>query len=720
MRETRRSHCRNCGAQCGVELEIENGRVLKMRGDRANPISKGYFCIKGLASMERQNGDGRILSSYRLANGAHEPLPTAQAVDEIAARLSGLIQRHGPRSVGLYIGTGAYSATLTVPFAKAWLAAVGSPQLYTTLTIDQSPKVITALRMGAFLSGRQPFTTADVWMFCGTNPLVSHWAGWGGPTMYAPGADIREAQKRGLKVIVVDPRRTETARLADIHLQLRPGQDVAIYAAMLNHILSEGLHDHVFCERYVQNLDALRANTAAYDIQTAAELAGVPAKDLRAAAELFARGPRGCAVSGTGPNMAPHANLAEHLLECLNVVCGRYRREGEIVLNPSMFSSAPVREDVCPPYPLWDNSPKMSSHPEVGWAAPGEFPSNLLADEILHSGEDRLRALIVVGGNPVAAIPDYQAVLHAFESLELLVSLDLQMSDTAHMSDYVLCCKSPYERTDLSLMTDGNSPFPAVQYTEAMLDAPSEAMDEWKIFYELARAMGLPFEWEFGRLGEPAYTDKMKLDMLTPPSIDTLYDFICRHPHVPFARIKTAGSQILDVPEQYVLGVDPANPAKLDVMPKEVADELAACQASRQRQTLEPDQLLLHSRRLLETLNSNFITSEVARSRRPVNQLYIHPADMMSRGLEDGDEVEVLTQHGKLFTTARSDPTERLGAVSMHHAWTKRFDAADSVQDVSPVSILIDREDYLEARNYLPTMSAIPVHVRRADGHRGK
>ena len=531
--------------------------------------------------------------------------------------------------------------------------------------------------------------------------------------MYAPAADIRAARKRGLKLIVIDPRRTETARLADIYLQPRPGQDVAIYAAMLNVILNEGRYDHAFCGRYVVNLDTLRGQVAGYTLEMAAEAAGVPAADIAAAAVMFARGPTGCATSGTGPNMAPHANLAEHLLECLNIVCGRYRREGDAVLNPSLLSAAPVREGVYPAFPIWDHSPKMASHPDVGWAIPNEYPSNLLADEIVWPGEDRLRALIVVGGNPLTAIPDHAAITTAFARLELLVSLDTQMSETAMQSHYVISCKTPYERADLALMTDGNSPAPVVQYTEPIMPAPPEAIEEWQFFYELGRHLGIQMEWTFSLYGMPPAAAALKLDMTHRPVAELFFDHMCRHPEAGFDLIKKgAVGKILQLSRQVVLAAEPDDIARLDVMPAAVVEEFSTCRQSGQQQSLAADELLLHSRRLLEAMNSNYIDSDITRGRYPANPFYMNPADMVARDLSSGDDIEVWTAHGRLRAVVKADPSERQGAASMHHCWARRF-SNDGVESVTePISVLIDRNSLCENHNFVPRMSAIPVRVR--------
>lgn len=707
MSETRRTFCRNCGAHCGLVLEIEGNEIVALRGDRNNPISRGYFCPKAFASRERQNGRNRLPGSLKKHEGAHRPIATQAALDEVGERLGDLLERWGPRAVGLYYGTGAYGSTLAISFAKSWLKSIGSPQLYSSQTIDQSPKNITALRMGAFTSGRQPFETADVWLISGSNPLVSHYGGWGAYTMYAPGAHIRAAKARGLKLIVIDPRLTETARLADIHLQPKPGQDVAIYAGMLHVLFREELIDRAFCDRYAVNTAALRAAVARYAPDYAAHQAGVPATLLVSAALTFGRAARGCATSGTGPDMAPHANLAAHLLECMNALCGRYRRAGEAVLNPGILSSMPVREGVFGAYPIWEHSPKMASHPDVGWSLPNEFPTNLLADEILHQGDDRLRALIVMGGEPLAAIPGTPVVRRAFDRLELLVTLECRMSETARAAHYVIACKTPYERADLGAMTDMNSPFPAAQYTEAVLEAPEGAVEEWEVFYGLSKRLARPLEWEFCNFGAPASGAKMNLDLSRKPAVDDLFDFICRRPAAPFAAIKRgAVGQVLELAPEFVQPREPGDVARLDLLPSEVAAELDECFANRQCQQLAAGELLLHSRRLLSVMNSNFVDASQSLAANP---LYMHPSDMEARSLSAGDIVEVRSSAGVVRAPVQPDSTERQGAVSIHHAWP----GISTDGGWAPVGALIDRDSPLEAHNHVPRMSAIPVTVQR-------
>jgi anaerobic selenocysteine-containing dehydrogenase len=714
MTKEMKTFCRNCGAQCGLVVEVDGQHMTNLRGDQENPVSKGYFCIKGEASRARQNTPHRLETSKKYVGGVHVPIATNIALDEIAERIKAFIEKWGPQAVGIYYGTACYGSTFAISFAKAWMKALGSPQVYSSQTIDQSPKTIAALRMGVFNSGGQLFESADVWVISGSNPIVSHLGGWGGNTMYAPGNDIRVARKRGMKLIVIDPRYTETARLADIHLQIKPGQDVAVYAGFLNIIFSENLCDDDFCSRYTKNIESLREAVKRYTPEYAAAEAGISASLLYEAAIIFGKGPRGRATSGTGPDMAPNANLAAHLIECLNVVCGRYRRAGELIRNPRVFSPNDFSESVSPPYPIWDLSPKMASHPSVGWALPDEYPSNLMADEILYQGDNRLRALIVVAGNPITAFPDGHAVKNAFEKLELLVSLDLEMNATCEISDYIISCKTPYEREDIGLMADGGSPFAAVQYTKPVIEAPPEAIEEWEFFYGLAQRMNLPFKWQFWNIGAPPSTDTMVLDLECKPTASALFNFICASANISFSTIEALGSggQILELEPEHVRPGNSDDPSRLDLFPDEVDLEFQECFRTHQRANLKERQFLLHVRRLLYTLNSSFQGSEATRKRLSGNPLYINPTDVNACSLHEGDTVEIISDHGRIHALIKSDPTERIGSVSMHHSWPGLDVGRGSVS----VGVLINRNGCRESHNFVPRMSAIPVDIEIVRG----
>ena len=409
--ETKRTFCRFCHASCAIEVDVDDNRVVAVRGDQADPIFGGYTCVKGRHLGDQHHHPDRLRTALkRRPEGGFEEIPTSRALDEIAERLQAIVAEHGPRAVASYSGTAVYGNAVGLPAARAFHKALGSPSFYTSLTIDQPGKILVPLRHGSWAAGHQPFSTADVSLVIGQNVPVSLLGYPGGPTAVDPIVTVRQAKKRGWKLIVIDPRRTEMATSADLFLQVRPGEDPTLLAGLLRVILDEGRNDAEFCARWVRGLDDLHAAVRAFDLDHVADQTGVGRDDIVLAARLFADGPRGSATCGTGPNMAPHGGLTEHLVTCLNTVCGRYPREGEVLANPGGILGwkkpwAPPKAQAISPIPavLTSGEPARvrGLHARIG-----EGPTAALPDEILEPGEGQVRALLTVGGNPVLAWPD--------------------------------------------------------------------------------------------------------------------------------------------------------------------------------------------------------------------------------------------------------------------------------------------------------------------------
>lgn len=344
------TYCRICPATCGLVVDVvetdEGRRVIKSIGDELSPLTRGFTCTKGRHIADLVHAPNRLRSAQRRnERGEHELIDTEQAIEEIAARLGDIIAAHGPDSVALFTGTQAAMASLTLPFTLAFWRTLRSCSKFSSMTIDQSAKWVTEGRLGMWAAGGQRLADADVWMFLGTNPIVSMQGGYfTGFPIHDGLRRIQEEQRRGLKLIVVDPRRTELAARADVHLQIVPGTDAPLVAGILRQVLADGLADDEFVERWANGLDDLRGAVEPFTPDVVATVCGVDVDDLRVAAGIFGEAGSGMATTGTGPDMGPHANLAEHLVQALNVACGRYpRRETNW---PTLLCSAPPNH--CP------------------------------------------------------------------------------------------------------------------------------------------------------------------------------------------------------------------------------------------------------------------------------------------------------------------------------------------------------------------------------------
>lgn len=700
------SFCRTCGGLCGVRVTIDDAdRIVAVRGDHDNPLTQGFACIKGLQAPAFHYHPDRILRPLkRLDDGRFVEIGLEQALDEIAAKLGGIIAESGPGAIAGFRGTQNYTDSAGIHMLPAFLDAIGSPSFFSTMTIDQSAKWVTADRLGSWSGGYQAFLDSDVWMFVGINPLVSLWGGNGFPP-FNPVKRMKEARARGMTIIVIDPRLTETARFADIFLQPKPGEDVALAAGLLRIILAKGWHDAAFCSAHVAGLDDLRRAVDPFTPALVEARAGVSPDLLHRAAEAFARNSRrGICITGTGPNMAAHSNLSEHLYECLNVVCGRFLRAGEAIPNPGVMSApAPRHAEVIAPRRGWESGHKSADG--TGMML-GQMMSGTLCDEIVTRGEGRIRSLFVDGGNPALAFPDQRKTVDALRRLDLLVTIDPMMTSTAKLSHYILPPKLQYERADLPLPhIDGRYfPLPYAQYTPALVPPPagSDVADDWYVFWALAKRLGAPITY----FGTP-------MEMQEAPVTEDLLAMITANARVPFDTIRRQREGALfDVEPQTVQPARPDRSARFAVAPADIVAEIATVAGS--SDAIEPAYThRLISRRMREVQNTSGRDIPAVHRRVPFNPAFFHPDDLAANGLSEGDRIEIRSAAGSIITPVQGDETVRPGAISMTHGWggLPGEDPAQTLGVATSLLVATDRD--VEPINAMPVMSAIPVSIRR-------
>jgi anaerobic selenocysteine-containing dehydrogenase len=700
----KRSFCRLCLGFCGVRLWTdEHDRLVEVRGDKDHAMTAGYACIKGLAAPELHNGLDRILRPLkRQADGGFQPIALETALDEIAAQIARLVAEDGPDAVAVYTGTqAAFNAALT-PMSHAWMQALGSKSRFSTMTVDQSAKWVAAERLGAWGAGHQTWIDADVWMFFGTNPLVSVVGGVNGFVALNPTRRIQEAKARGMKLIVADPRRTETARYADAFLQLRPGEDVTLAAGMLRMILAEGWEDRDFCARNVRYLEELRRAVEPFTPDYVEARAGVAAADLAAATAMFAQGPkRGCAFTGTGPSMSPRSNLAEHMVQSLNVVCGRFVREGEPIANPGAAGRRQAfHAEAYSPRRAYETTPRGRVG-DYGLLF-GEMMSCTLADEVLTPGPGRIRAIVSSGANPVATLPDQEKVVRAFKALDLLVAIEPYMTSTAKLSHYILPPVLIYERADLPLVGLERAlyPEPFAQFTPAVARPPagSEVVDDWYVFWALARRLGLSLTY-----------DGVPLDMTTPPTTEDLIALLLRDAIVPFEEIRAHPAGAVFRGEARVAAPPSAAAGRFEVAPPDVAEELAAVAAEPVGGEGDPFTHRLVVRRIRETENTLGTHLAAVRRRKTYNAVQVHPGDLSALGFADGDRVNIVSRHGQIPAILEADDTLRLGVASMAHGWggLPEENLPYETSGASPTALIDSAER--ETINGMARLSSIPV-----------
>jgi anaerobic selenocysteine-containing dehydrogenase len=687
---------------------VEGDRITKLRPDPDHPLSRGYACPKGIAMQEVQNDPDRVTHPLRrMPDGEFRRVSWEQALSDIAARLRHVLGERGPGAVGWYFGNpGAFSYSHTL-WAKGFLDAIGSPHYYSAGSQDVNNRfAASALLYGSPLVVPIPdLRRTKLLLMVGANPLVSH-----GSVLSAP--RIREQLLEIERVVVVDPRRTETARSFE-HLPVRPDSDAWLLLSLINVVFDEGLADRAFLSRWTAGADALERAAREHPPEATEARTGVPAARVRGLARDFARAESAAAYGRTGSCLGRFGTLVAFLLDALNAATGNLDRPGGAVFGRPPVSLDDVGERIG-----LDTYGKVRSRfggfPDVI----GNLPATLLPREIETPGELQIRALFVSAGNPVLSVPDGGALERALGQLELCVSLDFYVNETNRHADYVLPASTLYEREDVPLAFLGFFTQPFIQMTEAVVPPPGEARQEWEIIDAIARRIGVaPYSMRalrrLARLGI-RLTPVQIVDLLirTGPRGDLFglrrsglsLERLRRHPH----------GLVLD--EHIATGVlrrKLRTPSRLvRLFPPEIAGEL---ERLRSANGSDPDfPLLLIGLRELRSHNSWMHNAPLLMRGGRVHALRVHPDDAV--GLEDGGRVRVESKSGAVEVAVKITDEMTPGTVALPHGWGHRggWRLANEHAGANVNLLTSSDPDDLERLAGMAHLNGIPVRMARA------
>ncbi len=716
------SICRNCLAFCPILVTVEDGRAVKVEGDPGAGLYEGYTCPKGRALPQQHNDPERLLRCLaRGESGSLQPIASSAMVDEIAARVQAIVERYGPRSVAAYIGTGVVSHPTGAVMAASWFRALGSPMIFSAATIDKPAANTSTALHGNWVAGAQGFASSDTWMIVGANPVISK---SNGAPYYNPGRRLKDAVREGMKLIVIDPRRTETAKRAHIHLQPVPGEDAAILAGLVRVILEEGLHDGAFVARHSRGFESLRRAVAPFTPEIVAARAGLDPADIVAAARTFAGGKRGCVVCSTGASFSTRSNLTFYLALCLNTLCGRWGREGDVATYPNvMLPAFEPKAQAYPPYPVFgSNALRVRGLRENA----SGLPAAALADEILTEGPGQIRALFCLGGNPLAAWPDQERAEAALRKLDLLVVSECRMTATAERADFIVASPMTLEVPGATYFVEwlkyiGVSrgfDVPWAQYTPKIVDPPagSDVMDERELFFRLGARMGLELQW-IDRFGYGPHVEappvNEPLDMTSLPSVDELIALTCDRGRVPLSEVKRYPHGHLFAEARVpVAAADPGCADRLELGDAMMMAELAAMAANTDAPPARPDlPFRLVSRRENNFMNSVGQSMPGLNGGRPDNPVHLNPGDLASLGLSEDALVNLRSAGGAVVARVKGDASLRPGVVSLAQGFALRGADGGGAARMRASSSRLVTLDECDPITGIPRMSAIPVAI---------
>ena len=727
MKEVKPSICRFCHAQCPVLVEMEDGKAVKVVGDKDNPLYHGYTCIKGRELPYYHDAEERLTQSQkRQPDGSHAPIGSEQAMDEIAAKLRQLIDEHGPRSVAIYIGTHGFNNFATEMISRAFMDSIGSPMVFTSVTIDQPGKAVASALHGMWMGGGDNIDDADAWMLIGTNPIVSQFGGM----PVNPARQISKAKQRGAKLVVIDPRETDVAKQADIHLAPKPGNDPTVLAGLMRVIFKEGLYDQEFCTNHVEGFADLREAVEPFTPEFVAERADIPADKLVDAARMYASANKAACTAGTGPNMAGYGNLTEYMVLSLMTLCGHWRKAGDKVTNPGvLINRVPAMEAAIGPRPAWGFGEKLRVRGLTDTAA--GLPTAAAAEEILMDGPGQVKALINLGGNPMMAWPDQILAHEAMKKLELLVCIDPLYTATVELADYVIAPKLTFEAPGATALQEflgvGGAGVgyqtPYAQWCDTLQDPPegADVIEDWEVFYGLAKRLGVPIHMAAKSFLDPAAAKEngTTLDMDNKPTGEEIWDILLKGSPIPLDEVKKHPyGKVFDVPDVHVAPKPDGWDARLDIGNQVLLKELEEVYDNTVHDREADYKFRMISRRLSDIHNSSWHTNTKLTRRFKYNPAFMNAADAKKVGVKSGDVIKITSQRASILGVVEATDEVRTGSIAMSHSWGVNPDDErdDDVRNFGGnTGRLTDAKKDFDPYTGMPRMSSIPVNIERVD-----
>ena len=470
--------CNICEAMCGLEIKHQDGNILSIKGDKEDPFSQGHICPKAVALQDFYNDKDRLKTPLKRTTDGWQELSWKQAYDEIATRFRGLQAEHGQDAVGVYLGNPNAHNFGNAIMLPRFFKALGSNNRYSSASADQLPHhVASNYMLGAGMLIPIPdIDHTDFMLIIGANPIVSN-----GSLMTAPGVGkrLKAIQDRGGNVVVVDPRRTETAKKADQHLFIRPETDALLMLALAHTLFEEQRVDLGHLEPIIDGLDRLGEAVKPYSPEAVADACGIDATTIRNLARDMAAAKSAVCYSRMGASTQSFGGLCQWLNNVLNLLTGNFDRRGGAMFPQPAFDL--VRDKKGKPSSYGRFESRVRKLPYFN----NEFPVATLADEILTQGEGQIRGMITIAGNPVLSSPGGARLERAFDSLDFMVSVDIYLNETTRHADIILPATTGLEVPHFDVFFNSFAVRNTAKFSEPMFEKTPEQRHDWEILRDL-------------------------------------------------------------------------------------------------------------------------------------------------------------------------------------------------------------------------------------------
>ncbi|MGE1154926.1 molybdopterin oxidoreductase family protein [Pseudomonas kitaguniensis] len=693
--------CHLCEAICGLTLETtqaDDGHlaITSIKGDALDPFSRGHICPKAVALQDIQNDPDRLRQPMLRVGSEWQPIPWDEAFARVAERLAGIQAQHGQNAVAVYQGNPSVHNYGLMTHSNYFLGQLKTRNRFSATSVDQLPHHLTSHLMygHGLLLPIPDIDHTDFMLILGGNPLASN-----GSIMTVPDVEkrLKAIQARGGKVVVVDPRRSETAAMADQHVFVRPGGDAALLFGVLNTLFSENLTRASHLP--VDGLDDVRRAIAGFTADAMSRQCAVPVEQIRQLARDFAAADKAVCYGRMGVSTQAFGTLCHWLVQLINLVTGNLDRVGgALCTTPAVDLVASTGGGH---FNRWQS--RVSARPEYG----GELPVSALAEEMLTEGEGQIRALVTVAGNPVLSTPNGRQLEQALEGLEFMVSIDLYINETTRYADLILPSTSALENDHYDTTFNMFAVRNVTRFNRAILPKPEGALHDWEIFVGLATA----FAAQTGVALKPTMAPAQMIDLGLRAGV---YGDASSH--------KLSVAMLADHPHGVDLGPLKPNLAnRLKTLNGRVQAAPAVILADLARFAAQPlakvGELLLIGRRHVRSNNSWMHNYHRLVKGKPRHQLHMHPDDLASRALSDGQRVRVSSRIGMIEVEVVASLDMMPGVVSLPHGWGHgrpgvRMSIASGQPGASANDLTDERQ--LDELSGNAALNGVPVQVAAA------
>ncbi|MFL5348397.1 MAG: molybdopterin oxidoreductase family protein [Hyalangium sp.] len=712
--------CNLCEAICGLRIEVEGGRITSIRGDEEDPFSRGHICPKAVALKDLHEDPERLRQPMRRTAGGWEPVSWEEALDETARRLHELQSAQGRDAVAVYLGNPTVHNAGAMLFVPHFLRTLRTRNSYSATSVDQLPHLLAShLMFGHQLLVPIPDLDRTGYLLAlGANPLASN-----GSIMTAPDvrARLRAIQQRGGRLVVVDPRRTETARIADEHLFIRPGTDALFLFALLHELLQRPKLERLAA--FTDGLETVRELAREFTPERAAGPTGVPAESIRRIAREFAEAPSAVCYGRVGTSTQAFGGLCQWLINVINAVSGNLDREGGAMFTRPAFDTVGGPRALASSrggFGRWKS--RVRGLPEFT----GELPVAALAEEILTPGQGQIRALLTFAGNPVLSTPNGGQLDKALASLDFMVSIDPYLNETTRHAHLILPPPTPLERSHYDVVLHVLAIRNTARYAPALFEPPPGAMHEWRILLELQHRV------EVLRKGR-SLRGRLKYEALKRLGPEGILDVGLRAgPYGMRARglrKSLSLSALKRAPHGVDLGpLEPGLPQRLftpdkriQLAPTPFVEDVKRLREAFPEGTAPSADgaLLLIGRRHLRDNNSWMHNVPMLMSGKPRCTLMMHPEDARALGLGEGDEAIVTSRVGQVSVPVNVTDEVMRGVVSLPHGYGHRREGVRQSEAEKHAGVSLNDltdDQRLDALCGNAAFSGVPVRITRAAG----